>query len=253
MNIFARLHEDIQMVFQKDPAARSWFEIITCYPGLHALWLHRIAHWLWRHRVYWLARSISHGARFLTGIEIHPGAMIGRRFFIDHGMGIVIGETAVIGDDVLMYKGAVLGGVSHHQRQAPSDGRGSRRHRLECDDSRPGGDRPRCPYRLWRGGGQVRAGGFHCRGRTGADRQGPAPCARTLREPLSWRVARSPCRAVPETIRGDPGTGARTGDRAAISGADGQRPAACASRAPSGANGNGAQPESQPIADAGGS
>ncbi|MFO7696833.1 MAG: serine O-acetyltransferase [Anaerolineae bacterium] len=112
MSVFSRLHEDIQMVFQKDPAARSWFEIITCYPGLHALWMYRVTHWLWRHRAYWLARHISHWARFLTGIEIHPGAMIGRRFFIDHGMGIVIGETAVIGDDVLMYKGAVLGGVS---------------------------------------------------------------------------------------------------------------------------------------------
>ena len=112
MNVFSRIHEDIQTVFQKDPAARSWFEVLTCYPGLHAIWLHRIAHWLWRARLYWPARFVSHLVRFLTGVEIHPGAMIGRRFFIDHGMGIVIGETAVIGDDVLMYKGAVLGGVS---------------------------------------------------------------------------------------------------------------------------------------------
>jgi serine O-acetyltransferase len=110
--MFSRLREDISMVFQKDPAARSWIEVITCYPGLHVLWLYRPAHWLWRHERYWLARCLSHLGRFLTGIEIHPGAMIGRRFFIDHGMGIVIGETAVIGDDVLMYKGAVLGGVS---------------------------------------------------------------------------------------------------------------------------------------------
>jgi serine O-acetyltransferase len=112
MNIMTRVHEDIQTVFQKDPAARGWFEVLTCYPGLHAIWMYRISHWLWRRRAYWLARYTSHWARFLTGVEIHPGAMIGRRFFIDHGMGIVIGETAVIGDDVLMYKGAVLGGVS---------------------------------------------------------------------------------------------------------------------------------------------
>jgi serine O-acetyltransferase len=112
MNIMTRVHEDIQTVFQKDPAARGWFEVLTCYPGLHAIWLYRISHWLWRRHAYWLARYTSHWARFLTGVEIHPGAMIGRRFFIDHGMGIVIGETAVIGDDVLMYKGAVLGGVS---------------------------------------------------------------------------------------------------------------------------------------------
>jgi serine O-acetyltransferase len=110
--MFARLREDVAMVFQKDPAARSRFEIITCYPGLHALWLYRLSHRLWVGRVYWLARFISHCGRFLTGVEIHPGAMIGRRVFIDHGMGVVIGETAVVGDDVLIYKGAVLGGVS---------------------------------------------------------------------------------------------------------------------------------------------
>ncbi|NLT73367.1 MAG: serine O-acetyltransferase [Chloroflexi bacterium] len=110
--LFSRLREDVETVFRKDPAARTAFEVLTCYPGLHALWLYRLSHWLWRHRRYWFARFISHLARFLTGIEIHPGAMIGRRVFIDHGMGIVIGETAVIGDDVLIYKGAVLGGVS---------------------------------------------------------------------------------------------------------------------------------------------
>lgn len=110
--MFARIREDIQMVFLKDPAARTWWEVVTCYPGLHAVWLHRLASWLWRHKLHWLARFTSHTGRFLTGIEIHPGARIGRRFFIDHGMGIVIGETAEIGDDVLMYKGVVLGGVS---------------------------------------------------------------------------------------------------------------------------------------------
>lgn len=106
------LKEDIQTVFAKDPAARSVLEVIFFYPGLHALWSHRLAHFLWRHKLRLLARLVSHTSRFLTGIEIHPGAKIGRRFFIDHGAGVVIGETAEIGDDVLLYQGAVLGGTS---------------------------------------------------------------------------------------------------------------------------------------------
>ena len=106
------LKEDIQTVFKKDPAARSTLEVLCCYPGLHAVWLHRIAHFFWKNRLRFIARIISHINRFLTGVEIHPGAKIGRRFFIDHGMGIVIGETTEIGDDVLMYQGAVLGGTS---------------------------------------------------------------------------------------------------------------------------------------------
>lgn len=106
------VREDINTVYNKDPAARSFWEVIFCYPGLHALWTHRITHWFWCHNMYFPARFISHLARFLTGIEIHPGARIGRRFFIDHGCGVVIGETAEIGDDVLMYQGAVLGGTS---------------------------------------------------------------------------------------------------------------------------------------------
>lgn len=110
--MFSRIREDIENVMVMDPAARTWWEVLTCYPGLKAIWWHRIAHWLWEHRLHWLARYISHVTRFRTGIEIHPGAHIGRRFFIDHGMGVVIGETAEIGDDVLMYKGAVLGGTS---------------------------------------------------------------------------------------------------------------------------------------------
>lgn len=104
--------EDMATVFQKDPAARSRFEVLTCYPGLHAIWLHRVAHGLWKRNHLTLARFISHLGRFLTGIEIHPGAQIGRRFFIDHGAGVVIGETAIVGDDVLMYQGSVLGGTS---------------------------------------------------------------------------------------------------------------------------------------------
>ena len=107
-----RIHEDVQNVFSKGPAARSVLEVLVLYPGLHALWLHRVAHWLWTHERLFLARFVSEFSRFMTGIEIHPGATIGRRFFIDHGMGVVIGETAEIGDDVLMYKGVVLGGTS---------------------------------------------------------------------------------------------------------------------------------------------
>ena len=110
--MFKTLREDIQTVFAKDPAARSTLEVIFCYPGLHALWSYRLAHFLWRHRLPFLARLLSHINRFLTGIEIHPGARIGRRFFIDHGVGVVIGETAEIGDDALLYQGVVLGGTT---------------------------------------------------------------------------------------------------------------------------------------------
>jgi len=110
--VFRTLLEDIRTVFAKDPAARSLPEVLFCYPGLHALWLHRAAHWLWGHKLRFFGRLLSHFNRFLTGIDIHPGARIGRRFFIDHGMGVVIGETAQVGDDVLMYQGVVLGGTS---------------------------------------------------------------------------------------------------------------------------------------------
>jgi serine O-acetyltransferase len=110
--VFKTLREDIQTVFAKDPAARTTLDVIFCYPGLHALWLHRVAHFLWQHRLQFLARLLSHISRFLTGIEIHPGARIGKRFFIDHGAGVVIGETAEIGDDVLLYQGVVLGGTT---------------------------------------------------------------------------------------------------------------------------------------------
>lgn len=110
--MFERMREDIQSVFHRDPAARNAFEILTCYPGLHAVWMHRLSHWLWVHEWKWLARMSSNLGRWLTGVEIHPGARIGRRFFIDHGMGIVIGETAEIGDDVTLYHGVTLGGTS---------------------------------------------------------------------------------------------------------------------------------------------
>ncbi|MGA1862552.1 serine O-acetyltransferase [Deferribacter thermophilus] len=104
--------EEIENIFEKDPAARSVWEIIFCYPGFHANIFHRIAHWLWTHKLYFLGRFVSHISRFLTGIEIHPGAKIGKRFFIDHGMGVVIGETAEIGDNVTIYHQVTLGGVS---------------------------------------------------------------------------------------------------------------------------------------------
>ncbi|TEU18079.1 MAG: serine O-acetyltransferase [Dehalococcoidia bacterium] len=110
--MFKTLREDIRTIFAKDPAARSTLEVIFFYPGLHALWFHRLAHSLWRHKLRFLARLLSHLNRSLTGIEIHPGARIGKRFFIDHGAGVVIGETAEIGDDVLLYQGVVLGGTT---------------------------------------------------------------------------------------------------------------------------------------------
>ena len=110
--MFERIKEDIASVFDRDPAARNTFEVLTTYPGLHALLLHRLAHGLWKRQLKWLARFISMFSRWFTGIEIHPGAVIGRRFFIDHGMGIVIGETAEIGDDVTLYQGVTLGGTS---------------------------------------------------------------------------------------------------------------------------------------------
>ena len=109
--LFRTLREDIRTVFTKDPAARSVPEVIFCYPGLNAVWFYRLAHFLWRHKLRFPARFISHISRFLTGIEIHPGAKIGRRFFIDHGVGVVIGETAIIGDNVLLYQGVTLGGT----------------------------------------------------------------------------------------------------------------------------------------------
>jgi len=106
------IKEDFQVVSQRDPALRSVWEIVLAYPGFHAIVMHRLAHWLWQRKLTTLARFISHVGRFLTGIEIHPGAKIGRRFFIDHGMGVVIGETSEIGDDVTIYQGVTLGGTS---------------------------------------------------------------------------------------------------------------------------------------------
>lgn len=111
------IREDIRTVFKKDPAARSTLEVICCYPGLHAIWMHRIAHSLWNKQFFFLARLTSHISRTLTGIEIHPGAKLGKRVFIDHGSGVVIGETAEVGDDVLIYMGVVLGGTALERKK----------------------------------------------------------------------------------------------------------------------------------------
>src|SRR5687768_18394522 len=110
--MFARIKEEIGVVFERDPAARNTWEVITCYPGFHAMLVHRLTHLMWGSGLKWLARFVSHLGRWLTGIEIHPGAQIGRRFFIDHGMGVVIGETSEIGDDCTLYHGVTLGGTS---------------------------------------------------------------------------------------------------------------------------------------------
>lgn len=123
--MFKHLREDIAVVFERDPAARSTFEILTTYPGVHALLIHRLSSWLWRHGLRWLARFLSHLARWFTGIEIHPGATIGRRVFIDHGMGVVVGETAEIGDDCTLYHGVTLGGTSWNKgKRHPTLGEG---------------------------------------------------------------------------------------------------------------------------------
>ena len=122
--MFKHLREDIASVFDRDPAARNTWEVLTCYPGLHALVIHRLGHWFWSHGLRWLGRLTSHIGRWLTGIEIHPGATIGRRVFIDHGMGVVIGETAEIGEDTTLYHGVTLGGTTWNKgKRHPTLGR----------------------------------------------------------------------------------------------------------------------------------
>jgi len=123
--MFSRLRSDIQCILDRDPAARSTWEVVTCYPGLHALVLHRVAHWFWGHGLRWLGRFVSQLSRWFTGIEIHPGAVIGERVFIDHGMGVVIGETAEVGDGCTIYQGVTLGGTSLYKgtKRHPTLGR----------------------------------------------------------------------------------------------------------------------------------
>ena len=120
-HLLSSIREDVLTVLERDPAARSRLEVFLCYSGLHALWFHRVNHWLWNHGFFLIARWFSQVARFLTGIEIHPGAKIGRRLFIDHGLGVVIGETAIVGDDVTLYQGVTLGGTGkEHGKRHPT-------------------------------------------------------------------------------------------------------------------------------------
>jgi serine O-acetyltransferase len=120
-HLAALIREDVATLLERDPAAKSRLEVYLCYSGLHAVWFHRINHWLWNHGFFLLARWLSQVARFLTGIEIHPGARIGRRLFIDHGLGVVIGETAIVGDDVTLYQGVTLGGTGkEHGKRHPT-------------------------------------------------------------------------------------------------------------------------------------
>lgn len=120
-HLFSLIREDVVTVMERDPAARSRLEVLLCYSGLHAVWFYRINHWLWNHRFFLLGRFLSQAARFLTGIEIHPAAKIGRRLFIDHGLGVVIGETTIVGDDVTLYQGVTLGGTGkEHGKRHPT-------------------------------------------------------------------------------------------------------------------------------------
>jgi serine O-acetyltransferase len=124
--MFDRLRGDIACILERDPAARTSWEVLTCYPGLHAIWIHRLSHWFWRHRLRWLGRFTSHIGRWLSGIEIHPGAKLGNCVFIDHGMGVVIGETAEVGDGCTIYQGVTLGGTTLYrgQKRHPTLGAG---------------------------------------------------------------------------------------------------------------------------------
>jgi serine O-acetyltransferase len=120
-HLLSLIREDVATVMEGDPAAKSRLEVFLCYSGMHAVWLYRVNHWLWNHRLFLLGRFLSQVARFLTGIEIHPGAKIGRRLFIDHGLGVVIGETAIVGDDVTLYQGVTLGGTGkEHGKRHPT-------------------------------------------------------------------------------------------------------------------------------------
>jgi serine O-acetyltransferase len=121
MSLFFRIRDDIRSIMERDPAARTGLEVLLCYPGLWAVWIHRVSHWLWRHKLRLLARILSQVARFHTGVDIHPGALIGQRLFIDHAMGVVIGETAIVGSDVTMYQGVTLGGTGKgHGKRHPT-------------------------------------------------------------------------------------------------------------------------------------
>ena len=121
MSFFGRMRDEINSIMERDPAARTHLEVLLCYPGLWAVWIHRVSHWLWRHHLRLLARVLSQVGRFYTGVDIHPGALIGQRLFIDHAAGVVIGETAIVGSDVTMYQGVTLGGAGkQHGKRHPT-------------------------------------------------------------------------------------------------------------------------------------
>ncbi len=121
MSLFGRMHDDVASIMERDPAARTQLEVLLCYPGLWAVWIHRVSHWLWRHKLRLAARVLSQVARFHTGSDIHPGALLGHRLFIDHATGVVIGETAIVGSDVTMYQGVTLGGTGKgHGKRHPT-------------------------------------------------------------------------------------------------------------------------------------
>src|ERR1700689_3009050 len=121
MSVFGRMRDEINSIMERDPAARTRLEVVLCYPGLWAVWIYRISHWLWRHNLRLLARVLSQVGRFYTGVDIHPGALIGHRLFIDHAMGVVIGETAIVGSDVTIYQGVTLGGTGkQHGKRHPT-------------------------------------------------------------------------------------------------------------------------------------
>jgi len=144
VGLFKMIAEDIHCALRRDPAARNWFEVLVNYPGLHAVWFYRISHFLWMRKLYFFSRWLSQAARWITGVEIHPGAILGRRLFIDHGMGVVIGETSEVGNDVTLYHHVTLGGVSIEKgKRHPTlgdnvvVGAGATRF-CRCRDSRPG-------------------------------------------------------------------------------------------------------------------
>ncbi len=192
MSVITRMREDIQAVFDHDPAARTALEVVLAYPGLHAIWMHQVAHWIWQRDLKLLARMVSESTRLVTGIEIHPGATIGRRVFIDHGMGVVIGETAEIGDDVLIYQGVTLGGTSlKKEKRHPTI---EDHVMISAGAAVIGPVRigPRQPHRRRRGGGLKCASVFD-------DRGNPRQGDREREQPAGLRDARA--RADPRSAR----------------------------------------------------
>ena len=222
---FMFLRETIRTYRERDPAARSWLEVLLCYPGLHAVMWHRLSHWLWQHDLRLLGRFSSHIARWLTGIEIHPAAKIGRRLVIDHGMGVVIGETAEVGDDCYFYHQVTLGRGPHQRRQAAPDGRQQRDHRRRRQGAGADHGRRQRPGRLQRGRGGQRPR-RHDRGRhpgpvgrSQPDARPQGSGLRSLRHPVRRQPRPAAARSRPDALRagrtGGAGGAARRGADAA--------------------------------------